>query len=223
LKKIILPGLLSIALVFSLVSRGEVRGPLANLIKVEKGFSEKETIRLSVKTLSPEESEKYLTQDVLDLGYMPVQITVENKTADPYRLSPSSIGLDLASAEKVAEKISRKALPRTIFFKLAGFVFWPLTIPSTINSLMTIKNRNNLEKKLTAKSVKDEIIPAYSTVNRVFFVALKEYRGEFDVSLQNLENLSSKIFHIEAPQEDSLQTVDHLPTVEENYYLTHES
>ena len=221
MRKFIIPVLLAIALVFALNSGGRVLGPLSNLVEVEKGFSEKEAIRLSIKTLSPEESKKYLTQDVTDLGYMPVQLTIENRTADPYSLSPDSIGIHLADAEEVADKIVRKSMPRAIIFRVAGLIFWPLSIPGTISSLMTTKSRNDLERNLSAKSVKEEVIPPYSTLNRIFFVPINEYQGDYEISLQNLEDLSSRIFYIEG--EERLTTLDPLPVVEENYYLTHES
>lgn len=186
-------------------------------ILVEEG-----NVQLLIKPLTPEESEKYLQRNILKMGYQPIYVTVENGSSDPYTFSPESIGLPLVEVKKIAKKILTDGIPRAIGFKVASLFFWPLTIPGTVDSLLTHKSYRKLKKRLEAKAVRPEVIPPYATVHRLFFIPKEENKGSFDVTLENQETLESKVFHIEDFSTQDLQTVEALPTVAENYYLTHE-
>ena len=222
MKHYILHLILSLALVTSLVYKGGESGPFSSLIKKAPGFPENDAIKLTVKMLTKEEAKKHLTQDIEALGYFPIQITVENESADPYFLSPDLIEMETANNEEIAQKIINKSLPRSIGFKIAGLFFWPLKIVETFDSLMTIKTRNELHKSLLAKSVKEEVVPAYGTINRIFFVAKERYQDSYTISLQNLEDLNNRVFPIEGEKKEDLQIADPLPCIQENYYLTNE-
>jgi hypothetical protein len=179
-----------------------------------------EHITLSIKALTQEESEQYLTKDIIRWGYQPVQVTIENGSPDPYAFSPKSIDLPLVSSSKIAKKILSDSLPRSIGFKVAGFIFWPFAIPGTINSLLTHKSYKKFKKNLSSKSVKEEIIAPYSIFHRIFFISKEDNKEPFTITLQNQETLADQVFQINSSLEE-LKTVDPLPQVEENYYLTH--
>lgn len=180
----------------------------------------KDHVTLSVKALTAEESEKYLKQDVLEWGYKPVQVTIENGSCDPYVLSPSSIDLPTVSASQVAKKVLKNSIARAVGFKIAGFIFFPFIVPGTIDSLMTHKNYRALKRGLSSKTVKEEIIAPYSVLQRVFFVPEEEYKEAFTVTLQNQETLVDQVFQVESEKKVP-ETLEPLPQVEENYYLTH--
>ena len=196
-------------------------GSLPNLVSLEEGFLQEERISLSVKALTKNEARKYLNGDILGWGYQPIQLTIKNQSPDPYLITPDSIGLSLVDSKKVANEIVKSSIPRAIGFKIASLVFWPFSIPSMVDSLVTLKIHRALKKGLDSKSVKPEIILPYSSLNRVFFVHIDEYKESFSVTLQNQETLEDRVFLVEGPRE--LQTIDHEQVISENYYLTHES
>ncbi len=185
-------------------------------------LAEEDHVKLSIKALGSEESEKYLKKDLLDMGYQPVEVTIENGSSDPYLFSPDSVALPLEEGGKIAKKILYAALPRAIGFKIASLFFWPISIPSAIDSILTNKNYRKLKKQLQSKAVRQEVIAPYSSVHRVFFVRSENCQNSFDVTLENQETLESKVFHVEGLLEKNLQTIEALPIVVENYYLNHE-
>jgi len=185
-------------------------------------FMEDPTLFISVKPLTGEESEKYLNSDVLDYGYTPLQISIENQSSDPYLINKESISLPLVEAKKIASASKKSSLPTAIGLKIAGFIFWPFSIPSTMHGIKTLQNEQKLTRDLTVKSVKEEIIPPYTIMNRVFFVDTKKYQDSFSVTLINQETLESKIFPISQLHEEKTPALSPIPMPEENYYLTHE-
>ena len=191
-----------------------------SLVQLKEGFAQEDHISLSIKALTLEEAKKQLNGDIVGWGYQPIQITIENQSSDPYLLSPDSIGLSLVDPKKVAKEIIKSSIPRAVGFKIAGLIFWPFSIPSVVDSLMTLKIHREMKKNLTSKAVKSEIIAPYSSFNRVFFVYLEEYKESFAITLQNQETLEDRVFLVEGPQE--LLTINPEQVVSENYYLTHE-
>lgn len=171
--------------------------PLSTTMTFSK---EEEGIQVFAKVYTAEESKSYLQRDLLMRGYQPIQITVHNNTSKPWVLYPEGIDLPVVTSKRVASLIIRSALPRSIGLKIASFFFWPFTIPSTIDSIRTLKAHKKLKRDLAAKSIKpqSESVPAYSIVNRVFFVKLKDYPGKFSITLMDQETEELKEFPIKA-------------------------
>lgn len=142
-------------------------------------------LKVTAKSYSKSESKKYLNRNLQSLGYQPIQVTVENNTNDSYLLSRDSISQPNDTARKVASKVIKKALPRSIGLKIASLFFWPLMIPSTIEGIYTLKTQAQVRKELSAKGVRDvgEEVAPYSTYNRVIFVPKDEVRDTLTVTL----------------------------------------
>jgi hypothetical protein len=222
-KLIILPFLSLIGLA-ALFGRGDLPnfGAMPVLIESKELFAQKPTVAISLKPLTDDESEKYLNTDALQYGYKPVQITVENQSSDPYLINDESVGLSLVPTDKIASAAKRSSLPAAITLKIAGFVFWPLSIPSTMHGIKTLQTYQKMKKDLYIKSVKEEIIPPYTVMNRVFFVKTEDLKDSFYVTLINQETLETKVFAVNDMQVDYSPILSPLPLPEENYYLTHE-
>ncbi len=224
IKKIILFPILGILALSTILGQLNIQSlkPLKGLIVSKELFAEKANISISVKPLSEAESEKYLKSDILNLGYKPVQITIENQSSDPYLINEESISLPTIDYQKIALMASNHSLPTSIGLKIAGFIFWPFAIPSTMHGVRSMQNYQRIKKDLLVKSVKEEIIPPYTMMNRVFFVKDDEFKESFFVTLINQETLESKVFSISELQEDASPVLDPIPMPEENYYLNHE-
>ncbi len=144
--------------------------------------------------LDHEKSKTTLGADLIDRGYQPVQIVIHNPTAHSFLFSPDHVSLPSSSGSKVAMSISKKAIPRSIGYKIAGFLFWPFMIPSTIDSIRTYSKHRALKKEFKAHSVKKEIVSPYSTIHRVLFVPLNEYNENFSLYIEDDANGSTTNF-----------------------------
>ncbi len=143
-------------------------------------------VHIQAKAYNSHDSQAYLSRDLLEQGFQPVQVTVQNNTAQGYFLSKKGVEAPHATTGEVTSHVIRSAIPRSIAFKVAGFFFWPLIIPGTIDSIMTFKNHSSLKKDYSAKSIKEEgeYIAPYSTMHRVLFIPQKDYSDTFTLHLQ---------------------------------------
>lgn len=221
MKKFILTFLGCFSLFFAMNQGKMQTSPLSTLIALKGSLLQEERVLVNIKALTKEESEKYLHGDMVGWGYQPVQVTIENNSPDPYYLTKDSIDLPLIAEDQVANEVLKKSIPRSIGFKIASFFFWPFMIPSTVDSLMTIKSYNNLKRSLASKLVKEEIIAPYSVVNRLFFVKIENYKDSFVIKIQNQETLEDKVFEVKKGDDAGINNVIPSLTEVENYYLSH--
>jgi len=147
-----------------------------------------EILTVSAKVYNPDESKQILKTDLVSRGYVPVEITIMNPGEHTYGISIASTGLDLATPEQIAWKESARGIPRGVVLKILSIFFWPFTIPSTIDTIYSIKKHASTVSVLTAKGLKEaeEIVLPYSLVKRVLYVPEDSFNKTFSVSLQNL-------------------------------------
>lgn len=142
-----------------------------------------EGLQVSYKIFSSEDSQYYLDRDLLDYGFQPIHITIQNNTPNSFEIGPSSVNLPTASGQEVANKITKRSLPRAIAFRIASLFFWPLVIPSTIDSIKTYATHRSLKKDYTSKALKVEMIAPYSTIHRIVFIPLKDHNNYLTITL----------------------------------------
>ena len=153
-----------------------------NVAAFEDPIFDKRQISLTTKALSHDESKALLGRDILDRGYQPVQLIIQNNSSRTYAIPKEKISLPTVPADTIALKVMKTALPRAIGWKIASFLFWPLTIASTIDGAKSLTTYKKLKKELTAKTMKaDEEIGPYSLARRVIFVPKEKYKQDFEV------------------------------------------
>ena len=171
--------------------------PTVATLTAEQTFLRADTLHIVAKAYTAEESEKYLRKNLIAKGYQPVQITIQNNSANEFSLSSGSVDLPGADPTRIANKMMHSTIPRSIAFRIATMIFWPFVFPSSIDSLVTLKNYKLLKHDLQSKIVKKEVLAPYSIYNRVVFVPVKEFKESFDITLIELNTLDPKIVHIE--------------------------
>jgi hypothetical protein len=155
---------------------------------------EESRVIVVAKVMSPEESKQNFGHDLLSRGVKPLQLTIQNNTSNEYSLCPSSVDLPRLSASKVAMKITKSSLPRSIGYKIASFFFWPFMIPSTIDGIRVLSHHQKIKKDIAGKSLKEEVLAPYSTFNRVLFVPEDKIQETFKVTLIDIESLKPTEF-----------------------------
>lgn len=220
LKKIFPTSLIALAGVFLLTSGWDhyrsnpLKTAFTHLLPT---FSMKDNrIVVVAKAMSSEESKRNFGHDLVSRGVQPLHLSIENNTSNEYSLCPSSVDLPRIEPRKIASKITKSSIPRGIAYKIASLFFWPLMIPSTVDSIRVMKHHQNLKKDLMAKSMKDEVVAPYSTFHRVLFVPKDQFQKTFKVTLIELESLKAteyptSVEGMEIPQEPSPA-----PNLEEN-------
>jgi hypothetical protein len=144
---------------------------------------------IAAKVMTSADSKRNFGHDLTSRGVKPLHLTIQNNTSNAYALCPSSVDLPRVSARKIASKITRSTLGRSIGYKIAGFFFWPFMIPGTIDGIRVMAHHKKIKKDFDAKSMKDEIVAPYTTYNRVLFVPEDKFKESFKVTLIDLDSL----------------------------------
>lgn len=186
----------------SLISMGFDRHSIHPLMPVQAELlpplSLKESkVIISAHVMDGDESKRVFGHDLPSRGIYPLEVSIQNNTADLFSLSASSIDLPRVEASAIARRITRSAIPRSIALKIASFFFWPLAIPSTIDGVRVYIHHRQIKKDVTAKSLKDETLASYSTLHRVLFVKKEDLPSQFKMTLIELENLQATEFQVE--------------------------
>ena len=140
-------------------------------------------VDIYVELLSTEESKELLGHDLLNKGIQPLHFTIHNNSATSYRLSEKGVDLKQIEGKKIAKKLYKQTIPRAVAFKIMSFLFWPFTIPSTVDSVHSFYSYKKMRKDFALKSLREEIIPVYATFHRILFVPKEAMKERFQVTL----------------------------------------
>lgn len=198
---------------------GSQGDPVAGPVSI---LAEEEKLQIRVKALNSEESRQHWKKDLIEEGVYPVAISVENHSVHPYAFGVEEVSLSVEEPKTVAKTFFRSALPRSICFRVAALFFWPLNIPAGIDSILTNKRYRKLRKKLEAGALKQEVIPPYSCVRRVFFVRSEMADRKFTIVLENTDTLEKKTFSFDRLDSYIEMQSDPVSSEEENVYLGRE-
>lgn len=173
-------------------------------------FSPEHDVVVTAKTFTSDESKFLLGHDLLSRGVVPVQVNVQNNTANEYSLCASSVDLPHIDPNKVAFKVSKSAIPRAVGWKILSFLFWPLMIPSTIDGIRTYTHHRNLKKDFNAKSLKEkgEVVAPYSTFHRILFVPKDKLKETFAVTVIDIETMEQTSVETHLCKKASEKSVD---------------
>lgn len=165
---------------------------------VAEPFREK-GVHISAKAYDAHDCKAYLNQDLTQLGFQPLQITIQNNTDKIYGLSTRGLETKFTEGKNVAGYVTRTAIPRAIGFKVAGFFFWPFIFPSAIDTMITLKSHQRMKKDFSIKSLKDreEWILQYSSIHRIIFLPGSQVPEEISLSLTEYQTGKQSSFLVQ--------------------------
>ncbi len=175
--------LLTVLFSFNLINKN----PVPSLLTAPFSLKDK-ALEVSVRTLSKEEGASILKYDVTGKGYRPIEVTITNQGSHTYEISRASTSLPCATAKEIAWKHTKGTIPRGLGLKILGFIFWPFSIASGIEGIVTLKKHKQIVKVLNAKGFKDkaeQIVP-YSLTKRVLYIPEDKFEKTFSVALEDV-------------------------------------
>lgn len=191
---LLLMGISGIFAILTSMGPSGIIHPIKGIKEEETPFAPEYKIVVSSHAFTPDESKRLLAHNLLRKGIVPLQIDIQNNTANSYSLCASSVDIEHINPKKVANQVARAVIPRLIAWRILGLFFWPFMIPGTIDSAIAYVNHRALKKDYHAKSLKEEgeVVAPYSTYHRVLFVPKEELVGRFDVILIDVETFSQQ-------------------------------
>lgn len=158
--------------------------PFSPIQTLKQTFTNEERgLWVTSKAVSKEESNLLLQRDLISKGYQPVQISIQNNTPKTYLIKTDNLSDVKVSSQTLANEVLINSTPRSIALKIASFFFWPLAIPSAIDSIHSMHTYNSIKRDYQAKELRNEQVPPYATLNRILFVKSDNYKPPFHIKL----------------------------------------
>lgn len=154
-------------------------------------------ITIAAKALSRSECIKYFDRDIIEKGYLPVQLYIQNNTKNAYVFSLSRVSLSVARPEVVAEKVHTSTVTRAACYGAGALLLWPLAIPAVIDGMKSANANEALDADFDAKCAQDQIIAMHSHMNKVLFVPRAEFDSSFTVTLVDAESHTPKTIQVQ--------------------------
>lgn len=159
----------------------------------------KEDVVIAAKVFNKMDCKRYLDRDVLNKGYQPLQLCIQNNSDKSYAFSLNRISLPCVRSEEVAEKVHTSTIGRVLGYGIPGLLIaWPLVIPSIVDGIKSSEANEMLDSDFSSKTARDQIISPYSQFNKVIFVPKGEYQSSFVITIVDLESNQPKSFNITA-------------------------
>ena len=156
--------------------------PIKPIVTV--GQSAENSIAFSYKVFNTVECKRYLGRNALAKGYQPIQVTITNNTNHYFNISPSSFSCNCLDPDEVAENMHSSTVGRAVGYGVPAFLLFPiLAIPAIVDGIGSSKANHRLDDDYAQKSLSDETIAPYTTINGVIFVSRGEYTDNITVTL----------------------------------------
>lgn len=155
---------------------------------------------ICAKTFDKNDCKKFLDRDVIDCGYYPVQLYIENNSERDYAFSLNRVSLPCARPEEVAEKVHTSTVGRAVGYGAASLILWPFVIPAIVDGVKSAEANRALDSDFGAKSARDHIIHRHSHSNMLMFVPSNAYQSTFFVTLIDQISNQQKTVRVSALQ-----------------------
>jgi len=115
-------------------------------------------VTIAAKALSRSECIRYFDRDVIEKGYLPVQLYIQNNTKNAYVFSLNRVSLSVARPEVVAAKVHTSTVGRAVGYGAGALLLWPLAIPAVVDGIKSARANQALDADFDAKCAQDQII-----------------------------------------------------------------
>ena len=155
-----------------------------------------EPVLVAAKAFSKADCKRYLDRDVLEKGYQPVQLYIQNNSDKSYLFSLNRVGMSCARPEAVAEKVHTSTVGRAAGYGAAALVLWPMAIPAVVDGVKSAHANEALDNDFDAKAARDQAIAPHAHFNKLLFVPVSEYQQAFVLTLIEQGTNQPKTFNV---------------------------
>lgn len=137
------------------------------------------------KTFDKTDCKNYLGRDVIAEGYVPVQLTIRNDSADPIYLTPNNFSVSISPTSEVASKVHTSTAGRIIGWGIPGLIISPFLIPAIYDGIKSVEANKCLDADYKEKTVKEHTIKSYESFNGIVFIPKNEADKDLNLTLVN--------------------------------------
>ena len=145
--------------------------------------AQKEQIILDYRIFNGNDCKQFFDRNIISAGYQPIQIMIHNNSARYLSLNLNRCNVPIISPDDIAKRFHTSTKGRVAGYGIAFLFFWPFAIPAIVDGIGSSKANKKLDEDFARKSLRDQTISPYSSVNGVIFVPTNIRRSEISLTL----------------------------------------
>lgn len=157
--------------------------PLNRLVIGVPTQTPKSSVSFTYKVFSRSDCRRYLDRNVISKGYQPIHITFTNNSDRSLYFSLASFSFPCVTPEEVARKVHTSTVGRAVGYGVAGLFIWPFLIPAVVDGVGSHEANKELDADFINKSLHDQVVHPYSTINGLIFVPRASFNEDFTFTL----------------------------------------
>ncbi len=148
--------------------------------------STKNTVSFTYQKFTHADCEIYLDRDLIEAGYQPIQLTLENNTNHYFDFSLEHFSFPCAPVEIIAPKLYTSTINRVLGYGIPGLIIFPLLIPAITEGMWSYEANNQLTTDYTRKALHNQVLRPNYTINGLIFVPIEYFDPYFSFDLIDL-------------------------------------
>lgn len=149
-------------------------------------------ISFSYRIFNKTDCRKYLgRQQIIAKGYQPIQIQLTNNSNRTLVLSPNNFSIPCKSYDLVADQVYFNTTGRLIGWAIGSLFIWPLIVVFILEAIESPKANEQLNADFLQKSLSNQIIAPFSSINGLIFVSTKQFNPLFSFTVTDVKTHES--------------------------------
>lgn len=153
-------------------------------------------VMVVAKEFTHDDCNRFLDRDVIEEGYQPIQLYIQNESDKAYFFYLNQISLPTAIPAEVARTVHTSTAGRVAGYAVGSLFLWPLIIPAVVDGIKSSEANKALDNDFINKAARDQVIFPHSRFNSIIFVPTQNYQENFKITLVDQKSSETKTFDL---------------------------
>lgn len=149
---------------------------------------EQHGVKMSAMLLTEQDCRYYFSRRVLEKGYQPIQLCIQNNSASSYMFDAARLNIQVKDRDVVVKALQLDTAKRVAPYAITGLFMGIFLIPAIVEGVKSSRANKELSEDFANRVISSNsriVIAPYSTCNKVMFVRADEMNHELMVELVN--------------------------------------
>jgi hypothetical protein len=145
------------------------------------------SVSFRYRAFSKADCRRFLDRDVIAKGYQPIHVTISNNSNRYFNFSLENMSVSCVDGSHVAKEVHTSTITRVASYGIGSLFFPPLLIPAVIDGIGSSHANQKLDMDFEYKSLRNQVISPFATINGLIFVPIEEYSRDFTLALTDAQ------------------------------------
>lgn len=147
---------------------------------------EQDDVKVSAMLLTEQDCRYYFSRRVLEKGYQPIQLCIQNNSASSYIFDAARLNIQIKDRDVVVKALQLNTAKRVAQYAIPGIFMGIFLIPAIVEGVKSSQANKQLDRDFAHRVISSDsriVITPYSTFNKVMFVRADDMNHELMVEL----------------------------------------